>query len=253
MVKHKDNEERLYDNQLLLLQILYKFRFGTNDLIAQYRGLTRRSINKSLSILVDNEYVVRKFDKQAKFRSEPAVYFLKPKAISYLKRYFPLDERMIQATYKNYMVSDQFIDDVLAAFKAYLVLNEQYHEEYDIFTKAEIAKFEQFPEQLPHLYLTAKDDSKDYMLNIYRHEPFFVIKKRIKQLIEHRNEEWDDTQPYPSVLLACPDPRTEDKVIKYTESQLEDFDFLITTVKALDHGGQDIWTNPVEPEKLVRL
>lgn len=253
MASSKKETIKLYKNQELLLQILYKFRFGTNDQIASYRGLTRRSINKSMSVLQSKDLVVMKFDKTNKFRGEPAVYYLSTKGLAYLKSRLTLHPKIIQANYKNYLVSDQFIQHNLAIFKTYLILKRYYNERYDIFTKAELAMFEQYPEQLPDLFLASKTGEKDYMLNIYLHEPFFVIKKRIKYYIEHRNEEWSDNQPYPSILLVCPDARNEAKVIKYTESQLEDFDFLVTTVKALFGGDENIWSNPVEPERLVRL
>lgn len=253
MVSGKKEDNKLYENQLLLLQILYKFRFGTNDLIAKYRGLTRRSINKSMAILLDNDYIVMKFDKTSKFQGVPAVYYLSSKGIKYLKSKFALTDKVVQTLYKNRIVSDQFINHNLAVFKAYLVLRQHYKTRFDIFTKAELAKFDQYPEQLPDLFLASKDGGKDYMLDIFLREPFFVIKKRIKYYIDHRNEEWSSSDPYPSVLLVCPDARNEAKVIKYTESQLEDFDFLVTTVKALMGESKEIWTNPVEPDELVSL
>lgn len=253
MASSKKEVEKLYENQLLLLQILYKFRFGTNDLIAKYRGLTRRSINKSMAILLEKGYVVMKFDKTSKFQGIPAVYYLSSKGIRYLKGKFPLNHKIVQANYKNRIVSDQYIQHNLAVFRAYLILNEHYSDRYDLFTRAELAKFDNYPEQLPDLFLAAKNGQKDYMLNIFLHEPFFVIRKRIRYYIEHRNEEWDDSSPYPSILLVCPDARNEDKVIKYCESQLEDFDFLITTVKAFNGENKDIWTNPVDPERNIKL
>lgn len=248
------HDEKLYDSQLLLLQILYKFRFGTNDLIAQYQGLTRRSINKSLDILVGKDYVVMKFDKTSKFRSEPAFYYLSTKGIKYLKQRFPLNDKIVQANYKNRTVGGEFINHNIAVFKAYLMLNRHYKDRYNVFTKAELAKFDQYPEQLPDLFLAAKEGNKDYMLDIFLQEPFFVIKKRIKYFVEHHNEDWSSNDPYPSILLVCPDARNENRVIQYTESQLEDFDFLITTSKAfLNDSNPAIWTNPTDPEALLSL
>ncbi len=245
--------ESVYESQLLILQVLYKFRFGTNELIAQYRGVSRRAINDSLLRLVEHKLITRRYTNKSKIRGESAVYYLTSQGIKHLKARFKLAETIVNAIYKNSIVSDQFIAHNLAVFSSYITLNGEYKKTYDIFTKAELTTFKQYPEQLPDLFLASKDGKRDFMLNLYLNEPFFVIKKHIKYYIEHRNEEWPDKTPYPSVLLVCPDDRNEVKAIKYSESQLEDFDFYVTTVKALLSGTKEIWTNPVEPEKLVTL
>lgn len=253
MVRVKESGEKLYQNQLLTLQILYKFRFGTNELIAKYRGISRSTVNESMLTLVNKGYVERKYDNNKKIKGESAVYYLSSKGIRYLKSKFSLADKIVQALYKNRIVSDQFIEHNLTVFRTYLILQQQYKDSYDVFTKAELAKYDQYPEQLPDLLLVSKDGKTDYMLDIFLNQPFFVIKKRIEYYIDHRDDDWDDSEPYPSILLVCPDARNETKVIKYTESQLEDFDFLITTNKALLGEGKEIWTDPVEPEKLVKL
>lgn len=254
MTRSKTQPEKLYKNQLMLTNILYKFRFGTNDLIADYRGLTRRSVNKSLQGLVEKGFVVKKFDKSMKFRSEPAVYYLSTKGLKYLRSYIPLDDRVVQAIHKNRLVSDTFIAHQLSVFQTYNLLRKQYDNSYVVFTKAELTKFKQYPEQLPDLFLANKQEVwKDFMLDIFLTEPFFIIKKRIQYYITHRNEEWNDKEPYPSILIVCPHARNESKVIKYTESLLEDFDFYVTTVKALFSGDKEVWTNPVEPDELVAI
>jgi DNA-binding MarR family transcriptional regulator len=250
--KQKKPVESLYQNQVLLLQILYKFRFGTNELLAQYRSITRRTVNKSILILLEKGLIDRRYDSVKKIRGESAVYFLTTPGIKYLRTRFTLTDKIVSAVYKNRIVGEPFINYQLAVFRTYLNLQNQYGDRYDVFTKAEMAKFGQYPEQLPDLFLASKNGKNDFMLDIFTHEPFFVIKKRIKYYIEHRNEEWDSGQ-YPSILLVCPDARNEDKVIKYCESQLEDFDFLVTTVKALNGGGLEIWSNPVEQDELIRL
>lgn len=253
-VKSVKDDVRLYQSQVLILQILYKFRFGTNDLIAKYRSVKRSAINESVLTLLRQGYIARRYDKRSKIEGEGARYYLSSKGIKYLKDRFTLSDKVVQAQYKNRIVSDDFIAHSLTVFKAYLLLKNHYGDRYDVFTKSEMAKFDAYPEQLPDLFLAAKDKpDPDYMLNVFLKEPFFVIKKRIKYYIDHRNEEWDDATPYPSILLVCPDARNEAKVIQYTESQLEDFDFLITTVKALLEGGPEVWTNPVDSDKPLTL
>lgn len=251
--KANAKETRLHENQVLVLQILYKFRFSTVKLTAQYKGIKRSSVNESLLTLLKAGYIDRRYSNAYKIRGESARYFLTSKGVKYLKTKFTLSDKMIQAIYKNRIVSDPFIDHNLAVSKAYLILQNQYKDRYNVFTKAELVKFNNYPEQLPDLFLASKGDDKDYMLDIFLTEPFFVIKKRIQYYIEHRNEEWNESEPYPSILLVCPDARNEEKVIKYTESQLEDFDFLVSTVKAFMGEPAEIWTSPVEPEVLISL
>lgn len=253
MGRLKYREYGIYENQLLILQILYKFRFGTNNLIAEYRNKSRSTINESALTLLKDGYIERRYGKAHKAVREPAVYCLATKGVNYLKSRFTLTDKIANTMFKNRHVSDEFIKKCLTTFQAYLMLRRQYGDQYNLFTKSELAKFDQYPEQLPDLFLGAKQGSQDYMLDMFLSEPFFVIKKRVKLYIEHRNEDWHDETKYPNILLVCPDPRTEDKVIKYCESQLEDFDFFVTTVKAFLSGDKAIWTNPVEPERLIEL
>jgi hypothetical protein len=52
--------------------------------------------------------------------------------------------------------------------------------------------------------------------------------------------------------MACPNAKAEYKVDQYLEAKLEDFDFYVTSTKAvIDRRSKEIWTNPVNPEVLI--
>jgi hypothetical protein len=92
-----------------------------------------------------------------------------------------------------------------------------------------------------------------WVLYLYQDTQLFVIQKHIKQLIQHQDDgEWAGS--YPNILIACPTPRIEYRLSQWLESLLEDFDFYVTTTKALlDGRSKEIWTNAVEPDEPVAL
>jgi len=67
--KHR---RKLNDEQIEVLELLYKFRFGSNDLIAQYFGKKNRSfVFKRLSILLEQGLIGKRFDSSYRIKGKP--------------------------------------------------------------------------------------------------------------------------------------------------------------------------------------
>jgi len=243
----------LVKTQIRLLKLLYKFRFGTTVLLSEYVGIEQTTMNRNLKKLMDRELITRHLTNTDRLEGKAARYFLTTKGIKELKVRTELDDGVVRSYYKNKTVSEVFIDHNLNIFSAYLTIQKQYPGRFTALTKSEVSKYEQFPPIKPDLFLQSKNDSGDYFLYIYEDTQLFVIQKHIKQLIEHSEEEdyWGDT--YPDVLIAAPNPSAERKIIRRLENSLEDFDFFITTSKALLAGNQHIWTDPTKLEEPIAL
>ncbi|HEY4963937.1 MAG TPA: hypothetical protein VIH90_04545 [Candidatus Saccharimonadales bacterium] len=252
------HRKHLNPNQVQLLKLLYKFRFVSSDLLAKYRDVTRTGINHSLTILVDQILVDRRYDKSYKIQGKSAVYCLTPVGLRMLMDYMPLNDNVVHAMYKNKTVSEGFIDECLRVVEVCTALNSLYPDTFSIFTRSELAQFDYFPEPKPFLYLSRKKPLKgkqnDYMLDIIADNRKFIIKKRIQTYINHHDSgNWGDEE-YPTILLLCATPRIEENALKFTESLLEDFDFYTSTIKRFlesDNRDSAIWSDAVEMDELV--
>ena len=73
--------KQLNELQSELLLVLYKFRFGTVELIAQYQDQSVRYTNVRLKILLEQDYIGRNYDSSYNIKGWKASYYLLPKEI----------------------------------------------------------------------------------------------------------------------------------------------------------------------------
>lgn len=250
---------RLRDTQVRILMPLYRFRFMTTEQLARYRHVSVSSMHMSLDKLVSRGLIDKRYDSSFKLQGKPARYYLTKDGIRYMRGRFGLSERILKSYYKNPVLGDDFIDHTVTVFDVYRTLHAIYPGVFDIFTKAEIAPYEFFPSKLPNLYLQSIADDETvetaYILEVFDTTPFFAVRKRIREHIEHFDSgEWPD-EYYPTLLLVCPDRRTESRLEGFLEPILEDIDFLTTTLESLFTATEraTIWTDPVDPEAVTDL
>ena len=121
--KHR---KKLNAEQLEVLELLYKFRFGSNDLIAQYFGKKDRSfVFKRLSILLEQGLIGKRFDSSYRIQGKPAAYYLCPAGARKLQERNPDRPINIKAIYKDKTVSEQFIEHCFGVLQLYLQLKER--------------------------------------------------------------------------------------------------------------------------------
>lgn len=264
MSKHRIN---LNDNQIHILQLIYKFRFVTVPLLTEHRQVDRAATKRTLKILLDREYIGRRYDKSYKLQGRPASYYLTKKAIRLLRDDYELNEGVLHTLYKNTVVGEPFVQQFLDIYTAYQNLHKLYPETFDVFTRAELADYDYFPEPSPNLYLkrrNALDNSpNEYMLDLFTNTHLFVIKKRIDVYIEHFESDGWEENIYPSILIVCSNTQTERSIQKYIEQALDnnfiednDVQFLTSTTKALldsNNTNKKIWSNPINPKVLTGL
>lgn len=248
------HKTKLNSKQVRVLKSLFKFRYASAELLAKQKNVSKRSLNNTLTVLMDQGYVSRRYEKSYKLLGKPASYFLATKGLKLLRDEYGLSQKVLHNMYKNKSLSQSFIDHNQNIATVCLNLRAIYQDTFSIFTKSEIADLDYMPEQLPDLYLNRKEPSQDkpneYLLDIFTDTQFFIIKKRIDAYIEHFDSgDWPNSQ-YPTVLIACPDARTEEKLHKHIQITLdnnyiddEDLRFMTTSTKAsLDGTSKEIWT-----------
>lgn len=211
--------------QIHLLKILYKFRFITAELAGQYKGVSTRAANIALGILLKNELVHRRYDKSYKLLGKAARYYLAPKALKLLRDEHGLNSAVLHARYKDAYVSEAFVDHTIKIVEQCTGIRSSYPNIFTMYTKAELADNDGFPQPLPDLYITRINESESvrtsYFLDIASDMQPFLIKRRITQYIEHF-ESGDWSEPvYPTIILVCADVSTVKKLGTYIQDALD--------------------------------
>lgn len=252
---------KLNQKQLHILKLLFKFRFLTVPLLAQYKNLNKDSVTKSLRILLDQGYVGRHYQSSYKLLGKAARYYLAPKALKLLRDNYNFDTSVLHAMYKNKSVTEAFVDQCLNICRAYLSLNRDYPDGFHIYTRTELTHLDSIPDPAPHLLLSRKDPRSGlpsaYFLEMTDTIPVFIIKKRLQAYLEHlESGDWEDGG-YPTVLVVCENPSLEAKVLKLAENLLdggEELQIRTTTTNALfaENLITEIWSQP-EKTNLISL
>lgn len=228
------HRKALNPEQLRVLYALYKFRFGTTDLLltSQNKHITRQYMNIRLRILCEQEYIGRKYDSSYKLQAKFATYHLLPKGIEVLEQKSDVfNSRVLRSIRNDHKASALFIRHSLSIFAAYAKLKEAHGDSFKFFTKSylNLPKFDYFPKPKPDAYMTFGQDeatgkTKHYLLECFDSTmPHSVMKKRLEELVIHADsDEWTPNSPYPDVILVCKDERLRKLVQGWAKKSLED-------------------------------
>lgn len=249
---------KLTPQQIETLRILYKFRFITAQLLAQYRQLkNHRSARLNLETLVSSGYVLKRYDSSYKIAMQPAVYGLTSQGLNYLKAAYDFNQAVPHNMYKNKIVTKPFADEHLAIVKLFLSLRAQNPEQFELFGSIELVDEDEFPETRPELYLRRiepqADFADEYFLYVIDDAQLFIIKQRLKTWMSHYDSiGWDGD--YPTILLVCRTQSIENRTRTYLMSLGldDDIHILTTTTSALlqsDDG--KIWSSYEEDEPVL--
>jgi len=217
---------KLNEQQLGVLKLLHKFRFGTNDLFAQYFGKADRSFAyKRLKILHEQGLVGKRFDSSYRLLGKPAAYYLTPDGARMLQEARGV-QIIIKSIYKDKTVSEQFVERSLELFAIRNQLHSEHGDDLLFFTRADMNReeYDYFPHPLPDAYIRLKGSGKHFFLDIFHDgEPSFVSKRRIKQYIKYDEDgDWTVTETHlPTVLVVCESLNLANRVQKHITRALD--------------------------------
>ncbi len=246
MNKSVQHRRKLNTEQLIVLELLYKFRFGSNDLFAEYFGKKDRSyVFKRLSVLLEQGLIGKRFEPSYRLQGKPAAYYLLPEGARTLKKYrdeSDTDEVNIKAIYKDTTVSEKFIDHCFAIFTLYNQITTQYEDDLDFLSKSDQANFEDFPKPLSDAYLTLQtedDEIKHFFLDVLDDDTHLLIdaSKKIKRYIAYKKSgDWAlvTESPFPKIIFVCNSEEASKRVQRRCEAVLHkawvlDAEFMATT------------------------
>jgi hypothetical protein len=258
--KHR---RKLNAEQLGVLVLLHKFRFGSNDLIAQYFGKKDRSfVFKRLKILQEQGLIGKRFDSSYRIKGKPAAYYLLPDGARVLQAHKPDKPINIKAIYKDKTVSEEFVEYCFRVFGIYCRLKTRYGDNLKFFTKNQLTAYDYFEDFVPSVYmrLEVKDAEKDYFLEyLQESKPFFTVIRRLKEYVEYADSgEWEagTDSEFPTVLFVCDTKKLNARLMKKAAIALDEADddlkFYATTPDRLDEW-QNIADQDEEPVPLASI
>lgn len=270
--------KKLNEEQIAVLNLLYTFRFASNEHIARYQKKPNsKHVQKRLKILEDQEYIAKRYDKSYKLKGKPAAYYLLPKGARALVALGDRDENEpvnIKRLYKDKDTSEGFIQHNLNILGAYLALSALHGDKLDFFTKSDL-KYEQFefyPQPLPdaHVRISTKDGDKNFFLDIFEDsQPFFVLIRRIKKYLEYAGSgDWPE-EPLPTILIIVENKSVHKRLRKRLAKELREsyeevcfatgrLEYILNLENkgkvwlAVDESGDDP-DEPVQPVVLTKL
>ena len=237
------NRYTISKNQTVLLLWIMKYRFVSSDILAECLHKDRSTIYERLSVLVDQGYVAKLYDKTYRFRQRPVIYYLAPAAIRYLKK---AGYERTQLHYKNKNITDEQIDEQLLLGKLARTIQKPYSKHFALYTKYQFGADDFYLTPPPYAKLVGSTDYiPDYFIEYFA--PFYEswkIRKRINQHAEYADEHDDET--YPHLLLVCGNSSTEKRVVRLTANMLPDFEIFTTTTERLQSDSKKVWLKPYE-------
>lgn len=265
------NQLNLNQGQIDIVEILYKYRFSSRQLIADSLGIKAgSSLHERLQVLMKHGYIGMRLDKRLKLLGTPAAYYLTPKALKALQAlpgHEYITDSLIKSSYKDKTVGQAFITHTRNVHKYTNLLKRQYPDTLKVFTRRELGQYDYFPKQLPDAFLSLKTNSpnrpKRFFLDFIPDAmDRYILDRRIASYCDFfRDGGWDITgSEYPTLLLISESGRAEKRVQRYVRARLvrsdmEELSVLTTTTRALEHTGDrgEVWTSITEPDELVGL
>lgn len=235
---------KLNEGQLETLKILYKFRFGSAKLIANYFNKNRGEfVHNRLQILRDLKLINKRFNGNYRLKGKPASYCLSPSGARAIQEHLDLDEPInLKTIYANKTVSEPFIEHCLSIFEIFNSLRSQHDDDLKFFTKIELSseKYDYFPKPLPDVFSSISGldgQPKRFFIEVIEDSlQAFVVKKLIKKYLDYEESgEWAATgKDFPTVLFVCKSQKTQKKVQKHFEKAIKDswsdeIEFVVTT------------------------
>lgn len=266
-----DGKLILNNNQVALLELLYVYRFGSRQLVADSLGIKAgSSLHERLGVLLKHGYIAKRFEKSLKLQGVPVAYYLTPKglrALQALPEHDHITDTTIKASYKDKTVGQAFVMHTMAVY-SYTNMLKQHYPQLKVFTQRHMSQYDYFPRQLPDAFLSLptsdpKAPQRFFFDIITNSMPRPAIDRQIANYCQFFDEGgWDDTgSELPKLLLFCESGITEKRAQRYVRSQLgradmEELGAFTTTVGALKGmSGENtaIWSAVDEPDELQAL
>ena len=265
-----DGRSTLKQSQIDILELLYKYRFGSRQLVADSLNVKPDSLFRKLEVLIKHGYVAKRLDKKLKLQGTPAAYYLTPKGLRTLaaqEDHEYITDSVIKGSYKDGTVTQSFITQTLRIYAQGNLLKD-FYPALKVFTKRDMSRYNYFPKPLPDAFLslpTGKDTQpKRFFLDIVPDslppKPFFQRLTNYAGFFDEGG--WGVTGSELPILLLVGETGTTERRLQRTARAAiykaeidEELTVYTSTFGAIENmeGMGAIWTNLDEPDELLAL
>lgn len=265
-MKKIDGRSVIKQSQVDILEVLYKYRFGSRLLLARVLQANDSTLYKKLMVLVKHELIDSKLDNESKIKGLPAAYFLTPKGLRFLAeqdKHDYITEKVIKASYRDKSLKEPTITHHLEVFSSILALKSRYPE-LKAYLRRDMSRFSYFPEPQPDAFvsLAIKDSTQRFFLDVVpaaqEKRPLF---QRVAAYLNFFDTGgWEVTNTgLPKLLFIAENASVERRIrriVKGVISHLEpdeEPEVYTTTQKAVQHMDDEalIWTALDDDEPLA--
>jgi hypothetical protein len=267
VLKQKYVRNSLNGGQVAVLELLYKYRFGSRQLLASSLGVkAENGLYQKVEVLVKAGYVGKRFDKRLKLQGMPVGYYLTTKglrALQALPDHNYINDQAMRISYKDKTVSNDFIAHTLSVYEHTQSLTRQYPG-LKTFTRRDMSRYDYFPEQLPDAFLSLRSDDPEqphrYFFDIVSDRtPRYVLDKRLANYAEFfESDIWEGTgSALPVTLLLSEWSPAEKRIQRSVAAQLNQLDsemrVFTSTTTALEQSDDNraIWTDVTDTDELL--
>lgn len=262
------SKEKLSDGQLNIIKLLYRYRFGSIDLLRTSLKMKNNSgLYQKLEVLIKHGYVGKHYKKEYRLIGFPAAYHLLPKAYKELSSRYGYDvpEAMVKAGYRDNVRSKAFVAHFLQVYEASIELTRLYPGS-KFFTGRDLIGYESFPNRLPDGYLSLPTNggTRRYFLDVIPEStPRYVINKMVSDYNDFFLEGgWNETgSDLPALLILAETGKSERYLQKLLRNRQDSLDMTephfytsnISALKGSAKDNSDIWSEIYDPEDLLDL
>ena len=268
MQSKEDGRSVIKQSQIDILTILYKYRFGSRQLIAASLDRNPDTMYRNLLVLIKHGLINVRLEKSSKLLGIPAAYYLTPKGLRYLQSlsdYSFISEPTIKGSYRDKTVSEATVLHTFAVFEQILALKQRYPA-LKAFLRRDMARFTYFPTTSPSAFLSLSGDETtkrfffDYIQDTQERKVFY---QRVSAYIDFFDKGgWDVTgTDIPTLLFIAEKASTEHRIKRLIKGALSNLDpdvdiqVFTTTKRAIEQIYQQpvIWTSIENPDELLAL
>jgi DNA-binding PadR family transcriptional regulator len=221
----------LNKQQLGVLYRLYWYRFCTSKQLAQLlERSSPKAIQNKLQVLEEQGYIGKRYDKSYKLAGCPAEYYITPKGARELEKRKPnsTNQRATKSLYKNKTVSDDFLKHTVAVTDTAQHTRAIYGDKLWILPKSYMVNYSFYPKWTPDLHLKipkrGEAPAKHYFVDVWDGtKPFFVSVRKTGNYVNFKESgDWQEDEPYPTILAICEDAYTQKKLNRQMKRILND-------------------------------
>ena len=265
-----DNRSILRQGQTEILGLLYKYRFGSRQLIAESLKVKAGSnIYEKLNVLIKHGFIAKRYDKSLRLQGLPAAYYLTPKGLKTLQSldaWNYITEAAIRSSYRDKGISQSFINHTLDVYNYTNMLAKTYPT-LKVFTRRDMSRYSYFPNNPPDTFLSLKigeeaTPRRFFFDFISETTPRAAINHRIAQYIKFFDEGgWNETNSeLPKLLFLVETITIKKRLLKAARAIRNQFDMeddieiYITTANDIEHAGANrIWISIDDPDSVLSL